>query len=96
MDTRQIKTKRPWVRVKPDGYMKNGTASGMALPNTANDPVFGKIVTQSDFLRELQPSGHAINSDEYYPDILKEEIYSITDEDGNDTGRKGTRIYKEF
>lgn len=54
------------------------------------------IVTQGDFLRELYPSGHIINDDHYYPDIWKEEEYEIKDENGEPTGKKGKRYYKEL
>lgn len=94
MKTKEIKTKRPWRRIKPSGYMMGGEAvPGMTA---VNDIPLYSIVTQGDFLRELYPSGHAINDDNYYPDIWKEEIYSIKDENGIDTGQTGKRLYKEL
>ena len=96
MKTKYIKTKRPWLKIKPTGYMNNGEAYGSSLPNAPEDNIMYHIISQADFLRELYPSGHAINSDWYYPDIWKEEVYEITDENGNPTGKQGTRYYKEL
>lgn len=96
MKTRQIKTKKPWLRVKPDGYLMGGMTDGISAPPCPDIPMIYNIVTQGDFIRELHPSGHAINSDKYYPDIWKEETYAIVDENGNDTGKTGTRLYKEL
>jgi len=96
MKTKYIKTKRPWLKIKPTGYMRNGEAYGSSLPNVPEDNVIYHIISQADFLRELYPSGHAINSEEYYPDIWKEETYEITDENGNPTGKQVTRLYKEL
>ena len=93
--TKNIKTKKPWKRITPDGYMKQDVAAWGQLQYVDDVPMF-RVVTQADFLRELYPSGHAINSDIYYPDIWREEIYNIKDENGNDTGRTGTRVYKEL
>lgn len=95
MKTKEIKVKRPWKRICATGYMAHGEVSMGTAPYVEDVPVF-RIVTQADFMRELHPSGHAINSDEYYPDIWKEEVYAIKDENGNDTGQQGTRLYKEM
>lgn len=96
MRLRNIKTKKPWLRVRPNGYMGAGYAYSNPIPNYTETPEMDDIVTQGDFKRELYPSGHRINSDEYYPDIWKEEVYDIKDEYGESTGKQGTRIYKEL
>lgn len=96
MKTKNIKTKRPWTRVKPTGYMRGGISFDTANSNAPEDMLSYQIVSQADFLRELYPSGHAINDDEYYPDIRIEETYDIKDEDGISTGKQGTRLYKEL
>lgn len=96
MNTKQIKSKRPWMRIKPDGYLMGIDTDGTLTNEMPQAPAIFRTVSQADFLRELYPSGHAINSDYYYPDIWREEEYDITDEYGNDTGRKGTRVFKEL
>ena len=96
MKTRDIKTKNPWKRISARGYMNHGVESIDVSMNAPIDMPFYRIVTQADFLRELHPSGHAINSDVYYPDIWKEEEYEIEDENGQKTGKKGRRLYKEL
>ena len=96
MKTRDIKTKRPWKRICASGYMRHANCVTGDCINMPQEQVFYNIVTQADFLRELHPSGHAINDDTYYPDIWKEETYEITDEYGENTGKQGTRLYKEL
>lgn len=93
---KEIKVKRPWKRIKSDGYMMNGAVRADLALNAPQDFLWYRIVTQGDFLRELHPSGHAINNELYYPDIIKEEIYEIRDENGNETGQQGKRYYKEL
>lgn len=94
MNTRDIKTKKPWRRVLPIGYLGHGTFVGANIPNAPDDKITSRIVTQEDFLREYYPSGHAINDPKVYPDIYREEIVPIYNNDGvqTDTQRK---VYKE-
>ena len=96
MKARDIKTKKPWLRICPDGYMQSGTVYNTSLPNAPQDFIKYHIVSQADFMRELHPSGHAINSDLFYPDIWKEEVYEILDENGQPTGKQGKKLYKEL
>lgn len=79
----------------PSGYLNHGIFSGPICPTDPVDNLSFRIVTQADFLREYYPSGHAINDPSVYPDIYREEEYDITDENGDKTGKKGVRIYKE-
>ena len=73
MDKRDIKTKRPWKRIRPEGYMRHGTfLEGYEL-SSQDDPCYYTITTQSDFMREYYPSGHVINDPEVYPDIYRME-----------------------
>lgn len=95
MNTREIKTKRPWKRVLPQGYMQHGI---FKFGDDFTPPVENlqyAIVTQADFLKEYYPSGHAINDEHYYPDIYRSTAEPIYDADGNDTGRSKTVTYKE-
>lgn len=66
-----ILTKPPFTRVTPKGYLKGQTVSDLRPVPVRSDRTLHKVVTQGDFLREYYPSGHAINSDEYYPDRIK-------------------------
>ena len=95
MNTRQIKTKRPFRRVRPDGYMRNGSFPASFDAEMPIDNVGFQIVTQADFLREYYPSGHAINDHTFYPDIYREEIVDVLDAEGNPTDKKTKRLYKE-
>lgn len=71
MAVKEILTKRPFTRVLPDGYMEGRTVKGTEKLSFYNDTLTYKIVSQSDFIREYEPSGHKINSPEYYPDRIK-------------------------
>ena len=96
MDKRDIKTKRPWKRIRPEGYMRHGTfLEGYEL-SSQDDPCYYTITTQSDFMREYYPSGHVINDPEVYPDIYRMEEEPILDENGEPTGKTNRRIYKEL
>lgn len=94
MNTKDIKTKQPWKRVLPTGYLGHGTYSGGTIPNAPDDNILFKIVTQEDFLREYYPSGHAINDPNVFPDIYREEEVPIYNNDGVQTG-SSRRVYKE-
>ncbi len=96
MDKREIKTKRPWKRIRPEGYMRHGTFMADNEPFSQNDPCYYTMVTQSDFMREYYPSGHVINDHEVYPDIYRMEEEPVLDENGEPTGKTNRRIYKEL
>ena len=66
-----ILTKLPFTRVVPKGYFKGPVINDVRPSQVRNDRLFYKVVNQADFIREYYPSGHAINSDEYYPDRIK-------------------------
>lgn len=94
MNTKDIKTKQPWKRVLPNGYLGHGTYSGTTMPNAPDDKLLYRIVTQEDFLREYYPSGHSINDENFYPDIYREEEVPLYNSDGVQTGTS-RRVYKE-
>ena len=96
MNRREIKTKRPWKRIRPEGYMRSGWFSDGYEPLLTNDACMYTIVTQSDFLREYYPSGHVINDPTVYPDIYREEEEPIYDVNGEPTGKTARKIYKEL
>ena len=95
MKTRDIKTKKPWRKVRPDGYNSHGSSMLSQLTDTPFDSINCDIVTQSDFIRELYPSGHSVNDPTIYPDIFREEVLPVLDDKGNDTGRTTKRLYRE-
>ena len=74
---RGILTKKPFTRILPDGQYEHGEFWG-DTPETAvnQDRLRKKIVTQEDFMRELDPAGHAINDKSLFPDIWR-----LNDED---------------
>lgn len=70
---RSLRTKKPFTRVIPWGHYDHGERDGFAREEApVYDRMRRKIVTQEDFLRELDPAGHIINDREYYPDIWRQ------------------------
>lgn len=83
MNTRDILVKKPWRRIRPDGYLEGA------------EDFRSDIYTQADMRREYYPSGHIINSQKYYPDIYREVFEPVYDAQGNPTGNKVRRVYRE-
>lgn len=93
-DFREIMVKRPWGRIQPNAKMCVRTPMRLAdMKDMPNDEPLFKVITQADMLREFYPSGHLINSEEYYPDIYRQEVVDILDENGEPTGEKKTNQY---
>lgn len=70
---RDLLTKKPFTRILPYGHYNHGelTDELREMP-PVNDRLRRKIVTQEDFLRELDPAGHLINDKELFPDIWQQ------------------------
>lgn len=70
---RDLLTKKPFTRIMPDGHYDHGEiwneVSEVAL---TPDRLRRKIVTQEDFMRELDPAGHLINDKELFPDVWQQ------------------------
>lgn len=80
---RDLLTKKPFTRIMPDGHYQHGERFDEVVEeHVPTDHVRRKIVTQEDFLRELDPCGHLINDKEYYHDIWRQVTA-----DGPDKGR---------
>lgn len=89
---RELLTKRPWLRVRPDGHLNQSLTTPADF--TTHEDSTSTIITQSDFLRELYPSGHRIHSEAYYPNIYRvAEITVGYDEQGEPITAK--RYYEE-
>lgn len=74
---RSLRTKKPFTRVIPWGHYDHGERMGVIREEApVYDMMRRKIVTQEDFLRELDPAGHIINDREYYPDIWRKNTDS--------------------
>lgn len=70
---RDLLTKKPFVRIMPDGHYSHGERwTDVVEEHDVADYIRRKIVTQEDFLRELDPCGHLINDREYYHDIWRQ------------------------
>ncbi len=96
MNPRNIKTKRPWRIVRPNGYLAHGASfSSENEPVMPADLLISNVLTQLDMLRMYYPSGHIINDPTVYPDIYREGEEPILDKDGNDTGKTYRKVYRE-
>lgn len=96
MKPRNIKTRRPWRLIRPEGYYSHGASFVPETePGMPADSLKADILTQADMLRQYYPSGHVINDPTIYPDIFREQQEPIYDEQGNDTGKTTRRVYRE-
>ena len=69
---RELLTKKPFTRILPDGHYDHGYVwNEVSEVAPKQDYLKRKIVTQEDFMRELDPAGHLINDKELFPDILQ-------------------------
>lgn len=59
--------KKPWIRIRPVGYLSQDSAREQI------------VVTQFDFLQELYPSGHRIHDVLFYPNIWRKAIFDLED-----------------
>lgn len=78
-----ILVKTPFTRITPDGYYSSGYATKGTPTNIPADTPYFTINSQADFLREYYPSGHKINSREFFPDEWK--CVKKKDKDGAET-----------
>lgn len=70
---RDLLTKKPFTRILPDGHYDHGYVFGeLSEVSLTKDRLRRKIVTQEDFLRELDPAGHLINDKELFPDVWQQ------------------------
>ena len=70
---RSLRTKKPFTRILPYGHYEHGTITGEIREEIpVKEQIRRKRITQEDFMRELDPSGHLINDREYYPDIWRQ------------------------
>lgn len=72
---REILVKRPWLEIQPDIALTKRTPirlNGRSL-NEPIDHLKVRVKTQSDFIRELNPSSHKIMNPLIYPDIWKQD-----------------------
>lgn len=70
LNVRDLLTKKPFTRILPDGHYDHGyVLNEVSEVAPIHDRLRRKIVTQEDFMRELDPAGHLINDKELFPDI---------------------------
>ena len=82
--------KRPFTKISPQCKINPNVVLGTDLDSLSyNDekPVYN-IVTQADYMRELDPNGHLIYDKEFYPDKLKDIEVEVPSEDGTTTKKK--------
>lgn len=95
LDYRNLKSKMPFKRIKPSGYLSHEEFSSSDYAEMPMDNMLFGMVTQSDFMREYYPSGHKINDPAVYPDIYREEEVPELDANGDETGNVRRNVYKE-
>lgn len=88
--------KRPFTKISPLCNFTSVEISGSELATASyydEKPVYN-IVTQADYLRELDPNGHLIYNREFYPDKFKYVDKQKTNTDGTVTVEKIPVIQK--
>lgn len=90
MATKDLLSKRPFGRISAKGYKKGAEITNLSDVPYYEDNLFWQVMSQGDFLREYYPTGHLINSTDWYPDKIKYE--DIIDEQ---TGKTTRRFYEE-
>lgn len=71
MDALKLKdvlVKKPFRRITAIGYHNGGLIKNGVDNDEPNDNAIYEIVTQTDFMREFEPTGHMINNPFIYPD----------------------------
>lgn len=66
-----ILTKKPFARITPAGYLAGKVTNDIRKAQPQREQTQWQIVSQSDFVREFYPTGHKINSPEFYPNRIK-------------------------
>lgn len=85
----ELLRKRPFGRITAENYMKGAVTRRLDSAAYFENRKAYQVMSQSDFLQEYYPSGHRINSEEYYPDRIKYE------EEVDANGKTVKHYYKE-
>lgn len=74
INVKSILVKTPFRRVSPEGrfYFQQVPVDG-SYSGADNDELLYTIVSQAEFMREYEVTGHKINSPSYYPDKEKKD-----------------------
>ena len=73
LSVREIRTKKPFRRATPVGYLSGNLITDESSSNAPDDKIVYQIISQADFLREFEPSGHRINDPAAYPDRKRKD-----------------------
>lgn len=68
---RNLLTKKPFVRIQPGNALPPLVTGFVEGVSDDTYPDTFALIPQGEFLKELHPSGHKINSPIYYPDKIK-------------------------
>lgn len=72
---RALLIKKPFTKLSAEGSggQNEPMAPGVGMKRPVNDTLLPIEITQSEMLRQLDPSSHLINNTEYYPDIWRQD-----------------------
>lgn len=73
LDLREIRVKEPFKRVTPFGYLSGRLINDDSGAVPVDDRLIYQIVSQADFLREYEPTGHRVNDPIAYPDKKRKD-----------------------
>lgn len=91
----EVLTKKPFCRATPKGYREGKVVTDISVAPYPEDKVSYQIISQADFIRELDTSGHIINDPTYYLDKYKK--VPKRDSEGNYIlDSKGKKTYQTY
>lgn len=67
LNLKEILVRKPFKRITPIGCRLGGIYKDGATYDDLDTPIY-EIISQADFMREFEPSGHMINNPIVYPD----------------------------
>ena len=88
MATIDLMSKKPFARITARGYRKGIITTSLSDSSYFEDREEYQLMSQGDYLREYYPSGHLINSEEWYKDKIKYEDVEVD-------GKMTRKFYKE-
>ena len=89
---RDVLTKKPFGRTLPYS-IKMPTTDNLDTASYPDDRILYQIISQADFIRQLDPNGHLINDEHYYPNKMK-RIPKKDDQGKIILDKNGNKIYQ--
>jgi hypothetical protein len=87
-NVKDLLRKRPFTKISPHRYNTPIVVNDINNASYYDEKPSYFLITQADYLRELDPNGHLIYDHDFYPDKIKIIEKEVTDSDGKVTKQK--------